>query len=43
MIILNYIRNLNEKFLFSNFKNNVDVVNYIIQKNDDFASFVNKN
>ena len=43
MNILNYIRDLNEKCLFSNSENIVDVVNYIIQKNDDFASFVNKN
>ena len=43
MIILNYIRNLNEKCMFSSFENIVDVVNYIIQKNDDFTSFVNKN
>ena len=40
--IINYIRRLNDTYISSNSKLIVDAVNYIIQKVDDLASFVNQ-
>ena len=42
-VILDYIRRLNDQCMSSSFELIVKVVNFIIQKTDDFAFFVDRN